>query len=63
MTWPESRLGTMFIRVKKIGPYECFYLVENAREGDRPKATATSSASSRRLAAVMPSRTLTCSMG
>jgi hypothetical protein len=23
----------MFIRVKKIGPYEYLYLVENAREG------------------------------
>jgi hypothetical protein len=25
----------MFIRVKKIGPYEYLYLVENAREGGR----------------------------
>ena len=25
----------MFVRVKKIGPYEYLYLVENAREGGR----------------------------
>jgi hypothetical protein len=24
----------MFVRVKKIGAYECLYLVENAREAD-----------------------------
>ena len=32
--WPES-YRAMFIRVKKIGPYEYLYLVENAREGGR----------------------------
>src|SRR5215203_6834203 len=26
---------TMFVRVKKIGPYEYLYLVENVREGGR----------------------------
>ena len=25
----------MFVRVKKIGPYDYLYLVENAREGGR----------------------------
>jgi hypothetical protein len=25
----------MFVRVKKIGPYDYLYLVENAREGSR----------------------------
>ena len=34
MWWPES-YRAMFIRVKKIGPYEYLYLVENAREGGR----------------------------
>jgi hypothetical protein len=29
------KFHAMFIRVKKIGPYEYLYLVENAREGGR----------------------------
>ena len=47
----------MFIRVKKIGPYEYLYLVENAA-----RAAATSSASSRRSAAATRWRTRTCLM-
>jgi hypothetical protein len=46
----------MFIRVKKIGPYEYLYLVENAREGGR-----TSSVSSRHSAVAMRSKAQTCS--
>jgi hypothetical protein len=35
VTWPRSGQAAMFVRVKKIGPYEYLYLVENVREGGR----------------------------
>jgi hypothetical protein len=35
VTFTAIRFRAMFVRVKKIGPYEYLYLVENAREGGR----------------------------
>jgi hypothetical protein len=35
VTSTTIRFGAMFVRVKKIGPYEYLYLVENVREGGR----------------------------
>jgi hypothetical protein len=46
----------MLIRVKKIGPYEYLYLVENDREGGRHLQRG-----SKRRGDAMRSRTSTCS--
>ena len=47
----------MFIRMKKIGPYEYLYLVENAREGGRHVQRVIKA-----LGDAMRSKTPTCSM-